>query len=117
MYRSGLLQTSKHFNAVKNMAEQAVITATELQRASGKMLKRVVVDKEHLVIERAGYPVAVMLSYPEYEKLIREQALVKHRNLVTAIGGEAEQQALTEEALMAELEEAKQAVYQETYGQ
>lgn len=98
------------------MLNQSTITASDLQRASGSVLKRVALGGEHLIIERAGYPVAVLLSYPEYEALIRERALVGHRDLVIALGQEAERQGLTEEQLTAELEHVKRQVFEETYG-
>ena len=98
------------------MNHQTTITATELQRASGNILKRVAVGGEHLVIERAGYPVAVLLSYPEYEALMRERALAAHRELVIALGEEAERQNLDEEQLSAELEAVKRRMFAETYG-
>ncbi|MEW5987308.1 MAG: type II toxin-antitoxin system Phd/YefM family antitoxin [Chloroflexota bacterium] len=94
----------------------ATVTASELQRASGKVLKRVAIGKEHLIIERDGYPVAVIIAFPEYEQIMRERALVAHRDLVIALGREAERQGLTEEQLLAELEGDKQVVYQEMYG-
>ncbi len=74
------------------MAKTAVVKASELQRASGKVLRRVAVGKEHLVVERDGYPVAVMMSYAEYEQLMRERALALHRDLVRALGREAERE-------------------------
>jgi len=98
------------------MAKTAVVKASELQRASGKVLRRVAVGKEHLVVERDGYPVAVMMSYAEYEQLMRERALAWHRDLVRALGREAEQQGLTEGQLMQELEESKRRVHKERYG-
>lgn len=98
------------------MTNQATITASDLQRASGSVLKRVALAGEHLIIERAGYPVAVLLSYPEYEALMRERALTAHRELVVAMSQEAERQGLTEEQLTAELEEVKRQVFQEIYG-
>ena len=98
------------------MAKKAIVTASELQRASGKILRRASLGKEHLVVERDGYPVAVMLSYQEYEQLMRERALAAHRDLVVALGQEAERQGLTEEQLMKELEESKRRVYEERYG-
>jgi prevent-host-death family protein len=98
------------------MSKTAVVTASDLQRASGQVLKRVAVDKEHLVIERAGYPVAVILSYEEYEQLMRTQALEAHRELTIALNQEAERQGLTEEQLAAEIEEDKKAIFQEMYG-
>jgi PHD/YefM family antitoxin component YafN of YafNO toxin-antitoxin module len=87
-----------------------------INRAAGKILKRVVIGKEHLIVERDGYPVAVMVSYPEYEQMMRERSLATHRELVQTLGDEAERRGITEEQLMTELEEIRKAVYQETYG-
>jgi prevent-host-death family protein len=98
------------------MAKRAVVNASELQRSSGKMLKRVAVAKEHLVVERDGYPVAVMMSFEEYEELMRERALAAHRDLVITLGKEVERQGLTEEQLMEQLEASKRRVYEERYG-
>jgi prevent-host-death family protein len=99
------------------MAKRTAIKASELQRPSGKVLKRVALGKEHLVVERDGYPVAVMMSYQEYEELMRERNAAPHRDLVRKLGQEAERQGLTEEKLQAELEEDKEAAYRETYGE
>ena len=77
------------------MTNQATITASDLQRASGSVLKRVALGGEHLVIERAGYPVAVLLSYQEYEALMRERAMAAHHASVIAMNQEANRQALT----------------------
>jgi prevent-host-death family protein len=98
------------------MTNQTTITASDLQRSSGSVLKRVALGREHLVIERAGYPVAVLLSYEEYQALMRERALAAHRGMVVALGQEAERQGLTEEQLMAELEDVKRQLFEETYG-
>ena len=87
------------------MSKQATITASDLQRQSGSVLRRVALDQEHLVIERSGYPVAVLLSYQEYEELMRERALAQHRDLVMAMSREAERQNL------------KQQVFEALYGQ
>ena len=98
------------------MTKKVVINASELHRAAGKMLKRVALQDEHLVVERDGYPVAVLLSYPEYEELMHLSAQEAHRELVRALGQEAERQGVSEEQLMAELEKDKHAVYKSTYG-
>ena len=97
------------------MARTATVRASELQRASGKVLKRVVLGKEHLIVERGGYPVAVMMSYPEYEQLMRERALFAHRDLVRTLGAKAEQEGLGEGQLMQELDESKRIVYEQRY--
>lgn len=98
------------------MAKQAVINASELHRAAGKVLKRVALQAEHLVVERDGYPVAVLLSYPEYEELMHLRALAMHKDLVRVLGQEAERRGLSEEQLSTELEEDKREVYNTTYG-
>lgn len=51
------------------MARQISIKASEGHRGFGKLLKRVYGSDEHLIIERDGFPVAVLMSYQEYEKL------------------------------------------------
>jgi prevent-host-death family protein len=76
------------------MIKKGVVTASELQRASGKVLKRVALGQEHLIVERAGYPVAVMLSYAEYELLLRAQASQSQPGLVPAVDQPVDQQAL-----------------------
>lgn len=98
------------------MNTQAVIKASDLQRSSGKVLKRVALGNEHLVIERAGYPVAVMISFQEYEALMQDRALAAHRDLVETLGREAERQNLDEAELTAVLETEKRQLFQETYG-
>lgn len=98
------------------MSKKVVINASELHRSAGKMLKRVALQDEHLVVERDGYPVAVLLSYPEYEDLMHLRVLAAHRELVRSLGQEAERQGLSEEQLMAELEKDKRAVYKAAYG-
>lgn len=101
------------------MGKKSVIKASELHREAGKVLKRVALGDEHLVVERDGYPIAVLMSYDDYEQfeqLRRERALAAHKELVRALGEEAERQGLTEEQLTAELEEDKRAIFKEIYG-
>lgn len=98
------------------MSKQVIINASDLHRAAGKMLKRVALQGEHLVVERDGYPVAVLLSYPEYEALMRLRGLAAHRELVHSLGQEVERQGLSEEQLMAELEKDKLEVHKAAYG-
>lgn len=53
-----------------------VISSTQLQRNIGDTLRRVFKDKQHLIVERDGLPVLVMLPIADYEALKRhdEQA-------------------------------------------
>jgi prevent-host-death family protein len=55
------------------MARQVTISASEGHRAFGKLLKRIYGSDEHLIVERDGFPVAVIMSYQEYEQLGQPQ--------------------------------------------
>lgn len=58
------------------MTQQVTISASEGHRSFGKLLKRVYNSDEHLVVERDGFPVAVIMSYQEYEQLSKRQGEV-----------------------------------------
>ena len=55
------------------MARQVTVNASEGHRRFGKLLKRVYGSDEHLIVERDGFPVAVLMSYQEYEQLNQPQ--------------------------------------------
>jgi prevent-host-death family protein len=55
------------------VARQVKINASMGHRAFGKLLKRVYGSDEHLIVERDGFPVAVIMSYQEYEQLGRKE--------------------------------------------
>jgi PHD/YefM family antitoxin component YafN of YafNO toxin-antitoxin module len=74
------------------------IKASELQRSSGKVLKRVANDREHLVVESDGYKVAVMVPYPDYQLLIRLQAARAMKALLEKTGSDE----FSDEAVMAD---------------
>lgn len=42
------------------------ISATELNRRSGEIIKRVALHGEHILIDRDGYPLAVIIPVHEY---------------------------------------------------
>ena len=48
-----------------------VISSTQLQRNIGDTLRRVFKNKQHLIVERDGLPVLVMLPIADYEALKR----------------------------------------------
>lgn len=50
-----------------------MISATELNRRSGEVLRRVAVQREHIMIERDGYPLAVIISIEDYKQYTTEQ--------------------------------------------
>jgi prevent-host-death family protein len=88
------------------MAKLETIKASELQRSSGKVLKRVANDREHLVVESAGYKVAVMLPYLDYEQLVRERAARQMKALLAEAGAKA----YSEDEVMADVLQAVKEV-------
>lgn len=64
---------SLHTEEHDQVARQITINASEGHRAFGKLLKRVYNSDEHLIVERDGFPVAVIMSYQEYEHLGQSQ--------------------------------------------
>lgn len=45
------------------------VTATQARVHFGELLQRVILSKKAIVVERAGKPLAVILSMDEYERL------------------------------------------------
>ncbi len=78
------------------------------------MLRRVFRSDEHLIVERDGYPVAVLLSYQEYEKLKSERAVASFEQFSQALGRDLEAHGVTEEEFLATVREAKRRVYRYT---
>ena len=99
------------------MSKQVVVKATEGHREFGKLLRRVYSSDEHLVVERDGFPVAVLLSFQEYQELVRDQALGNLERLNRALNQEAAAEELTEEELHQETKRSRRAVAQEFYGE
>ena len=99
------------------MLRQVAIKASEGHRAFGKLLRRVYGSDEHLIVERDGFPVAVLLSYQEYQKLTQQRAVAALEQFSQKLGREIDRQGLSEEELVDELKRAQQEVYEERYGQ
>jgi prevent-host-death family protein len=79
----------------------SVIPVSELHRTPGQVLRRVAVEKERVVIERGGYPVAVMIPFDEYEtEAEAEQALAQ---LNADLSPRFKALGLTEEQIVDEL--------------
>lgn len=74
----------------------SVIQVSELHRTPGQIIRRVAVEKERLVIERGGYPVAVLIPFDEYETEA-EQALDR---LAAEVGPKVKAMGLTEEQVV-----------------
>lgn len=100
------------------------IPATTAHRQFGDLIKRAFSGKEHFIVEKDGLPVVAIMSMTEYQELMEEhqrqqdkaQRLQHFRQTARAIGEEIERRGLTEEEVMAQLEEAKDEVYREYYG-
>lgn len=52
---------------------QRVVTATEARIRFGELIRRVVENRESVIVERGGKPQAVVLSLMEYERLLEGQ--------------------------------------------
>ena len=72
------------------MTKEAVIRASELYRSGGKVLRRVAVGRESLIVESNGYPIVALLPYAEYEAFKQERARLEADKFV------AEQRALAQ---------------------
>jgi prevent-host-death family protein len=94
------------------MRMPVTITATEAKNRFGEVIRRVYKGGETLIVERGGLPVMVIVPMQEY-RTIKEQYFI---GFSRQLGRVAEGQGLTEEQLLYELEEDRQAVYRETYG-
>ena len=98
---------------------QRVITATELRRNFKAVVQRLRKRREHTIIESSGAPVAVILSVDEYERLVarrRRESLAAFNEFARSLGKEVERRGLTEEELLADLDETKREVFEERYG-
>jgi prevent-host-death family protein len=100
----------------ENLPMTKVIGATEVRNNLGSLLNRVHRGKEQLVVEKLGIPVAAIISIKDFEQYRRLLAQAYHQDLGRELGAAAKAQGLTEEQLIANMEEDRQAVYDELYG-
>ena len=78
------------------MLRQVAMKASEGHRAFGKLLKRVGSSHKHLIVERNGTPVAVLMSYQEYRKLIAQRSVAALEALGREFGREIDWQGVCE---------------------
>ncbi len=95
------------------MARQEVIKASEGHRSFGKLLKRVYNSDEHLIVERDGFPVAVLLGYQEYQQLRQQAALEAFKQFSREVGQAIAEQGLREAELLEAVQQAGEQIYQE----
>ncbi len=95
------------------MTKEATIRATELYRSGGKVLRRVAVGKESLIVESNGYPIVALLPYAEYEAFKRERARLEADKFLAeqeALRQQLDLDKISEEEVMADaLRAVKQA--------
>lgn len=65
----------------------------------------------------SSQPAVVLLATEEYEQLVRYKRLAVFNEFTRQLGQEIERRGLTEEELIAELEEAKREAFEEQYGE
>jgi prevent-host-death family protein len=90
----------------------SVIQVSELHRTPGQIIRRVAVEKERLVIERGGYPVAVLIPFDEYQTEA-EQALEK---LAAEVSPRVKAMGLTEKQVVDDLRAIRKRRHQDKYG-
>ena len=101
--------------ASRDVRQRRVISTTEVRRNLTSVIQRIRKRKEHAIIEQSGSPVAVILSVAEYEQLLRYKRLALFDRMTREFGEAVERRGLSENVLMAELEETKREVVREKY--
>jgi len=99
------------------MSSQRIITATEVRRNFGAIVRRLGKRHEHAIIQSGGTPVAVLLSMAEYEQLVtRKRRKAAFHDFARNLGQEVEKRDLSEEEFMTDLEQTKRQVFAAQYG-
>ena len=97
-------------------APSTIFGFEQAQGRFGEVIDMVYEGREHVVVEKDGIPVVVILSFPDWKLLLREVKLARNFRLSLSAGLEAERQGLTEEQLEQEMEKIRERVHQEAYG-
>jgi prevent-host-death family protein len=102
--------------------QRVTLRSTEVQRNFREVVNRAGSGQEHIIVERDGLPVIVMLSVAEYQSLMRERELRAQRRqqleaTARRIGRAMERRGLSEEEALAQLDTTQQDLYDERYGQ
>lgn len=100
---------------IQQLPTTKVIGATEVRNNFGALLNRVHRSREQLVVEKLGIPVAVIINMRDYEEYRRLLVQEYHRELGRQLGAAAKAQGITEEQLIADMEQDRQAIYDEMY--
>ena len=92
------------------------INATEARQYFGKVIQRAYSGDEHLVVEKNGLPVVVILSIKDYEEMRKATALQNLQELNKSLNRKAQKIGLTEEELEKRVEETERGIFKELYG-
>ncbi len=68
------------------MVTQGVVDAPELHKSTAKVLKRVILDKEHLLVEHNSCRVAAIIPYDEYVQMMLIHAGLLHDGFLKSLG-------------------------------
>lgn len=104
--------------AIQRMNGERTITATQVRRNFGAIVERLRKRRERAIVESSGTPIAVLLPLAEYEQLVahkRSQAAL--RDLTRRLGRDVNARGISEDDLMAGLEQTKRKVFSEQYGE
>lgn len=101
--------------------QRVTLRSTEVQRNFREVVNRAGSGQEHIIVERDGLPVIVMISLAEYTTLMRERDLRTQRlqqleATARRIGQALERSGVSEEEVLAQLEQTQQDVYDQRYG-
>jgi prevent-host-death family protein len=105
--------------------KRVTVRSTDVQRNFRDVVNRAGSGREHIIVERDGLPVIAIISMAEYEALIKEreqreneteQRLKRFEQAARSIGEEMARKGLSEEDVLAQLEETRAEVYQKHYG-
>jgi prevent-host-death family protein len=95
---------------------RSTISAEEAQTQFEEVIKRAYRNREQVVVEKDGMPIVVVLSFPDYEQLLREIKLARFERLSREAGLDAERAGLTEEQLEQEMEAVRTRGHRKAYG-
>lgn len=98
------------------MTHKTTIPASAAHDQLEKLLDASNGGQTHLIVERAGKPVAVMLSFTEYQSLVEQRGWEVFDRLQQALGQEAEQTGLSEEDLQQDIEQHRRDIMRGRYG-
>ncbi len=102
--------------AVQMKSVERKISATEMRRNFGAVVRSLRQGREHAIIQTGGQPVAVLLSIAEYERLMGCDRLAVFNEFARNLGEEVETRGLSEEEVLADFEETRREVAEAQYG-